>query len=232
LDETGDQAAQALPRWLLLAVSLWGGLQIMVLEICGFRVLQTNLGSSVLVTGTLLTLVMVLLSAGYYTGGVLSARWRNARGLFALLVASAAYAAVLNGPLLEPVASLGMVLRNALGSAVYLQSAAPAALLTLLLYGPPVFLMSMISPYLIRLRTLGSPSAGADPGLESGFFMSLSTAGSIFGTLLSSYLSVPFFGVTVTALATSAVFFVLAAYGWLRAGPAPERAPLVRAARV
>ena len=57
-----------LPRWLLFATSFLGGFQIMVLEICGFRVLQTTLGSSVVVTGTLLTIMMVLLSAGYYVG--------------------------------------------------------------------------------------------------------------------------------------------------------------------
>lgn len=36
--------------WLLaLALSFGGGLQIMLLEMCGFRVLQTHLGSSVVV---------------------------------------------------------------------------------------------------------------------------------------------------------------------------------------
>ncbi|HTU61346.1 MAG TPA: hypothetical protein VMF89_22985, partial [Polyangiales bacterium] len=69
----------------MLAVSFWGGFQIMVLEMCGFRVLQTHLGSSVVVTGTLLTIIMVLLAGGYYTGGLLSARFQNARAILALL---------------------------------------------------------------------------------------------------------------------------------------------------
>jgi small-conductance mechanosensitive channel len=72
---TSNGSSEASQAWLLYAVSFWGGFQIMVLEMCGFRVLQTNLGSSVIVTGTLLTLIMVLLSAGYYTGGRLSRRF-------------------------------------------------------------------------------------------------------------------------------------------------------------
>ena len=244
MDDTGRElsSGSALPRWLLYCISFWGGFQIMVLEICGFRVLQTNLGSSVIVTGTLLTLIMVLLSVGYYAGGVLSRRWHSgSRGLFSLLLGAALYAAVANGPLLEPIAALGLALRESLGGHPYLQSIVPSALLCLVLYGPPVLVMSMISPYLIRLRTssgaaqgkgdaanAGAARGAGDAGIESGFFMSLSTVGSIAGTMLSSYLSVPFFGVHVTALVTSAAFFALVGAAWLLSGPLEPRARLVK----
>ncbi|HTV21699.1 MAG TPA: fused MFS/spermidine synthase [Polyangiaceae bacterium] len=244
MDDAGRELSSgaALPRWLLYAISFWGGFQIMVLEICGFRVLQTNLGSSVIVTGTLLTLIMVLLSAGYYAGGVLSKRWHSgSRGLFSLLLGAALYSALANGPLLEPIAAFGLSLREGLGGHTYLQSIVPSALLCLVLYGPPVLVMSMISPYLIRLRTNASgarpagepraageaPRAG-DAGIESGFFMSLSTVGSIAGTMLASYLTVPFFGVHVTALVTSAGFFALVAVAWLLSGPLEPRARLLK----
>jgi spermidine synthase len=232
MDDVGREpsSAPALPRGLLYGISFWGGFQIMVLEICGFRVLQTHLGSSVIVTGTLLTLIMVLLSAGYYAGGVLSRRWQSgSRGLFSLLLAAALYSAVANGPLLEPIAALGLGLRNALGAHPYLQSILPAALLCVLLYGPPVLVMSMISPYLIRLRTkAGGAERAGDAGIESGFFMSLSTIGSIAGTMLSSYLSVPFFGVHVTAMVSSAGFFALVGAAWLLSGPLEPRARLLK----
>lgn len=222
----------ALPRGLLYGISFWGGFQIMVLEICGFRVLATHLGSSVIVTGTLLTLIMVLLSAGYYAGGVLSRRWQSGpRKLLSLLLGAGLYSAVANGPLLEPVAAVGLALRTALGGHAYLQSILPSALLCLVLYGPPVLVMSMISPYLIQLRTSAGQRAG-DAGIESGFFMSLSTVGSIVGTMLSSYLSVPFFGVHVTAVVSSAGFFALVGVAWLLAGPLEPRARLVKSTSV
>jgi predicted membrane-bound spermidine synthase len=225
-DAARESPAQPLPRALRLAISFGGGFQIMVLEICGFRVLQNNLGSSVVVTGTLLTSIMVVLSAGYYTGGRLSRRWQSAsRRLLALLLGAALYSVLVHSLLLEPIAAVGTALRNQLGGRVYLQSLAPAALLSVVLYGPPVFVMSMISPYLIRLRTQACASdTGADAGVESGFFMSLSSIGSIVGTMLSSYLSVPFFGVNVTAVASSAAFFALVATAWLRSTPVLPRA--------
>src|SRR5688572_21187425 len=175
------------PLWLLYAVSFWGGLQIMVLEVCGFKVLQTNLGSSVFVTGTLLTSIMVLLSLGYYAGGRLSARLQSARGLFGLLVLAALYTELVTSVLLEPISTLSLALHTALGAHPLLRAGVPAGALTLLFYGPPVFLLSMISPYWIRIRSMSATDGRANPGQQSGFFMSLSTVGSIVGTLLASY---------------------------------------------
>lgn len=213
--------ASARPRWLLYAVSFWGGFQIMVLEMCGFRVLQTNLGSSVIVTGTLLTLIMVLLSAGYYTGGKLSRRFGAARPLLGLLLISSVYTELATALLMEPLGQVSLQVYDALADHSYLQTGVPAALLTLLLYGPPVFVMSMISPFLIRLQSVLQPDA--DPGVASGFFMSLSTIGSIAGTMLASYVLIPFFGVTVAASASNAVFLALVAFAFIRHGKAPSR---------
>ncbi|MET0414053.1 MAG: fused MFS/spermidine synthase, partial [Polyangiaceae bacterium] len=218
--------APALPRWLLFTLSFAGGFEIMVLEICGFRVLATNLGSSVIVTGTLLTVVMIVLSLGYYTGGVLSTRRGGARGLFGLLVLSAAYTGVITAFALEPLAAVSLALHDALGEHVFLRSGLPATLLSVILYGPPVFVMSMISPYLIRLRTLGARQG--DPGVQSGFFMSLSTLGSIAGTMLASYVLVPFFGVERSALWSSALFLLIACACWLKAGALGARAQGLR----
>jgi len=204
---------RAFPQSLLFGISFWGGLQIMVLEVCGFRVLQTNLGSSVVVTGTLLTLIMVLLSLGYYTGGLLSQQLNNPSWIFVILASAAVYTALVTTPLLTPIVGLSVMLRSGLYMQPYLRAVIPAATLSILLYGPPVFAMSMISPYFIRLRMLDASEAAGDAGRQSGFFMSLSTAGSIVGTMVASYLLVPLYGVPFTVLATDGVFFVLVAWG-------------------
>lgn len=219
-------AASGAPASLLLAVSFAGGFFIMVLEICALRVLSTHLGSSVFVTGTLLTLYMVLLSVGYYAGGLLSGRWGRApRVLFGLMLAAALYAGLLHALWLDALGGLGFALREALEARWFLQPILPAALLTLLLYGPPVLILSMISPFLIRLRATPGPAgasgsaASGDAGVQAGFFMSLSTIGGIAGTMLSSYVSVPLAGVRWTVLGASLAFSGLVAAAWLRAGP-------------
>jgi spermidine synthase len=215
------------PRWLLYAVSFSGGFQIMVLEMCGFRVLQTNFGSSVVVTGTLLTLIMVLLSAGYSLGGLLSKRFGGARQLFGLLMIAAVYSEIATRLLMVPLGKLGLDLYDALEGSPFLQTGLPTALQTFVLYGPPVLLISMISPFLIRLRT--QHEQGADAGVASGFFMSMSTIGSIAGTMLSSYVSIPFYGVEAAASASNVVFLVLVSFGFIRESGSLARAVRLRA---
>jgi len=200
---------------LLYVISFFGGFQIMLLEVCGFRMLQTNLGSSVVVTGTLLTLVMVLLSGGYYAGGRLSGA--GVRLLLVLLLLGTVYTHVCNVLYPEVFAAWGLDLRDRLYGDPVLESGVPAAFLSLALYGPPVVAMSMISPVLIRLRT--GDGAG-DAGRSAGFFMALSTVGSIVGTMVGSYWLIPFHGVTVTVASANAVFAFILAVGYVLTGGA------------
>jgi hypothetical protein len=217
-------APSSYERPLLLALSFLGGFQVMALEVCGFRTLQVNLGSSVVVTGTLLTLIMVVLSIGYYLGGTLRAL-HSPRALCLLLLAAGAYAYVVNVILLDSIGGLAVSLRNALEGSDSLEVGLPASVLSLLLYGPPVLALSMISPCLIRYE---AEHAHSDAGQSSGFFMSLSTAGSIFGSLLASYVLIPLYGVRATASWTNAVLSVVLVLGVLvfaRSGRQRELAP-------
>jgi len=201
----------------------------MVLEICGFRVLPTYLGSSVIVTGTLLTVFMLLMSAGYYAGGLFSAVAKRESALFLLLILAAAYAKVAAGDLSQWIALLVVSLRGILPAHPYFQTGVPTAVLTFLLYGPPVFIASLASPYLIHLRSARDAEQGATAGLQSGLFMALATFGSIAGTVLGSFALVPFAGVELTVNISAALLFVLAVFGWVKL---EALSPRVRAARV
>jgi hypothetical protein len=143
-------------------------------------------------------------------------------------MAAALYTVVVSGQLLEPIAALVVSWRGQLPDEPYLRGGLSAALLTLALYGPPVFALSEMSPHWIRLGTAASGDEGEVEGRETGRFMSLSTLGSIVGTIAGSFLLVPFFGVQVSGNAVAVVLFVVAAVGWLkqpasspRVGPAP-----------
>lgn len=214
-----DLADARFARPLLLALSFLGGFQIMALEVSGFRTLAVNLGSSVVVTGTLLTLIMIVLAFGYYFGGSLR-RLRSPRALCFCLLGACAYTQIVNVILLDRVGDLGFDLRDLLIGLDYLEVGLPAAFLSTVLYGPPVLMMSMISPCLIRLQ---SQQPSADVGKSSGFIMSLSTAGSIFGTLLASYVLIPLLGVRTTVAASNALFFCVVTLALLMSGRGPQR---------
>jgi hypothetical protein len=77
------------------------------------------------------------------------------------MLAAALYAGLLHALWLDELGSAAFAVREALDGRPFLQPILPAALLTLLLYGPPVLVLSMISPFLIRLRTAPPRRAAA-----------------------------------------------------------------------
>ncbi|MEY4579582.1 MAG: hypothetical protein RL701_4285 [Pseudomonadota bacterium] len=98
-------------------------------------------------------------------GGTLQ-RLHSPRALCGLLLAACVYTQFSNVILLDRIGDLGLDLRELLDGLGHLEVGLPAALLSLLLYGPPVLAMSMISPCLIRLE---SEQPSSDAGKKSGF---------------------------------------------------------------
>jgi spermidine synthase len=171
------------------------GFNVMLLEMCGFRVLQTEFGSSIYVTGALLALVMIALSAGYYLGGRASARFGSIYYLVVTLALAAAYVFVVDVMLVSSVLDFCFELRGRFSGPVAINGI-PPAIATMALYFPPMLALSQTSPFLVRLIA----SRRADPriGAAAGNTMAVSTVGSIVGTLIPSFVLIPEAGVVRT----------------------------------
>jgi len=167
-------------HYLVVFVS---GAVLMALEIAGSRILAPNFGSSIFVWGSLISVVMTALSIGYYWGGWMSAREPTYGKLATLLVIPGIVIFFL--PFVYPtindwIASLD--LGNRLSPLF-----ACAALFLL----PGVFL-GTVSPYVIRLAATKLNTVGS----TAGTLYAVSTAGSIFGTLLTAFYLIPVLGVS------------------------------------
>ena len=160
------------------------GAVLMGLEIAGSRVLAPHFGNSVFVWGSLISVFLVALSLGYFFGGRLADRYpshvllSSICALVSLLIF--ALAAVANG-------LCGALLDVGLG-----ERGGPLVA-SLLLFLPPSVGMGMVSPFAIRLATQSVASVGK----ISGNLYALSTAGSIAGTLLTTFVLIPLIGVSV-----------------------------------
>lgn len=199
------------------ALAFTGGFNIMLLEMCAFRVLQTAFGSSIHVTGALLALVMVALALGYHIGGRLS---RRPGATLAYLqwsaLAAVAYVFVVHVWLGEPILDGLFDLRASLGHPVA-RSTIPGSLATVVLYLPPMLALAQIGPYLVR-HLVGNASderRGDVSGAVAGNVMAVSTVGSIAGTLLPSFLLIPAFGVPGTLIVFEVSTLIVAAAGLL-----------------
>jgi spermidine synthase len=168
---------------LLLAVVVFiSGAVLMALEIVGSRVLAPYFGSSIFVWGSLISVVMTALSIGYYWGGWLSAREPSYGKLLILLLLPGVIIFFL--PFMYPSVNEWIV---AIDFGNRLNPLIACSALFLL---PGIFI-GTISPYVIRLAATQLHTVGS----TAGTLYAISTAGSIFGTLLTAFFLIPALGV-------------------------------------
>ena len=190
-----DIAAGERPGGFALGALVFGaGIGALATEITASRLLAPYFGSSTIVWANLIGIVLGALALGYWLGGRLADRRPEPRLLGAIVLAAAAFIALIPfaaKPFLDftveglDTASAGAVI----GSFVAV----------LLLCAPPVVLLGMVSPFAIRLAV----SAIATAGAVAGRLYALSTAGSLVGTFLPALVLIP-------AIGTQRTFLVIA----------------------
>jgi predicted membrane-bound spermidine synthase len=196
----------------------------MLLEMCAFRVLSTQFGSSIYVTGILLTLVMVALSMGYLAGGRLSLRYTSLRPLIISLACVTVYVEITHVLFSGRILDECFTLQERIHTFVVAETL-PPGLATLALYVLPMMVLAQISPYLVRLMMHVGKGETNGVGVASGKLMATSTVGSIFGTLATSFLLIPLLGIRHTLFFFIALNIITILGGlWFSQAPSVERA--------
>ena len=204
---------------LAYTLSFLGGFHVMAIEMCAFRTLQWTYGSSIYVSGSLLTLIMVALALGYRLGGVWSARTDSLRPLFIALLLAVGYLGLTSHLGISSILAATLDLRSQFSS-LTLRYSVPPAITTVLLYFPPMLALSLVSPFLAR-ALLDRQTDSSRGGLTVGTVMAVSTLGSIAGTLLASFVLVPSWGTDRTLMLVEATTLLIAGVGlWSQRGGA------------
>ena len=168
--------------WIIAVIE---GFSTLAVEVIAIRLAIPVVGSSVTLTGVMLGVVLLALSAGYWRGGVLSARWNKTQTRNALarnlIVAAVIYGAVafpLEATLLEKLLDMGLSLPMAIG--------VTATLLFLI----PIYLASQTVPMLAELTNIDGKA-----GKASGKVLFYSTLGSVAGGIVTPVWLFPNIGV-------------------------------------
>ncbi len=184
-EETGSSRS---PKAMLGLAALAGGAGSMALEITGVRLLAPWFGTSVQAWTNVIGLVLGAMAAGYLLGGRLADRASRPRPGIPLLAAGILAAA---SPLLLPRLA-GFFLDPSLPLEGALGVMAAASLpVSALLFGPAVFLLGMVPPFLVKAWADGNP---ARVGRASGTIYALGTLGALGGTFLPTWWLVPALG--------------------------------------
>ena len=180
------------------AAAFGGGFVIKSLELLGGRVLAPWFGGSIHVWGSVITVFMVALAAGYLIGGRLSLRSPTLDKLAGAFLC----AAVVLYPLVHVADPAMRWIFDAIEDPRYGSLAA-----SIVLFAPPTVLLGMISPYAVRLLVRNAPESGR----VAGTLYFVSTLGSAAGTLGTSFYFVLWFRVDSIVTGLVATLVVLAA---------------------
>lgn len=192
--------------WLLIVQVFVAGAVSLAIEMAASRLLAPNFGSSLFVWASLIGLILLYLTIGYYLGGRLADRYPHAQALYMITLLAALLTGIV--PLIaQPVLDWSLHLFANSSLVIFYGS----LLSVIVLFALPMILLGCVSPYAIRLRINQLGSAGR----TAGMLYAISTAGSIVGTFLPVLVLLPDIGTRATFFSAALILALLSIVGLL-----------------
>jgi len=190
-------------RYILFTVFI-SGMTTLAAELAAGRLIGNVFGTSNIVWATIIGLILIYLTFGYFLGG----KWADANPKPIAMYRVLAWGAFTLG--LVPYVA-GPVLRSAANAFDVLNIGILGAsfVAVLVLFIVPITLLGTISPFAIRLLVDDTAHAGQ----TSGQIYAISTLGSFIGTFLPTLVFIPAIGTTKTFLLFSLVLLFVALAG-------------------
>ena len=151
------------------------GAMTMVLELVAARVLSPYVGSSNLIWTSIIGIMLICMSLGYWVGGKIADKGGDIKQLSEFILISAIATSMI--PILE------IVIVNNLAE-IMKELIVVAIISATFLFGIPSFMLATASPIAVKLKNEEENQIGT----ISGKISSLSTIGSIIGTFLAGFL--------------------------------------------
>src|SRR5437763_4436406 len=194
--ETGSRTVTTRPHppsfaAMIYLVAFVTGAIVMSFEMLGSRYLAPAFGAGIYTWASLISTVLAALCAGYFLGGYAADRYPSPAILGATVAIGSIYMLLLPGFSDEIVQFFAWQIDDIrLGSL--------AAAMAIMFF--PVTFLGMYSPFAIRL----SLHSAQRSGIVSGTVYGVSTAGSIVGTLGTTFVLIPALGTRAITLALGA----------------------------
>ena len=194
-----------LQGWLLIVQVFVAGAASLAVEMSAMRLLPIYFGDTVLATSSLIGLILLYLTIGYYLGGYQADRRPSARLFYIISAIAALFISLI--PLLAPPILRWSQLTFLPNSPQNVFVGSVVAVI--LVFAIPTILLGSTSPFAIRL----SVEHIGKLGQTSGMLYAVSTAGSIVGTFLSVLVFLPNQGTTRTFMIFAATLLLVSVIG-------------------
>nr|MCR5741232.1 fused MFS/spermidine synthase [Gammaproteobacteria bacterium] len=177
------------------------GVSVMGIEIASNRLLSPYLSSSQVVLTVITGIVLIAMSIGNILGGRLSDKHNSIKYLYIMMVISGIYVCIVPFVGKYVIAGIAVVFALFVESGLIIYT---TILSCIVLIVPPLLILGMVTPSLIRY-SLGQKASGKIIGsLEA-----LNTTGSIIGTFLPTFLTIPYIGTMYTFIIFGSLLIIL-----------------------
>ena len=190
-------------KFLYVYVFLTGA-AVMGTEMAASKLAAPYFGTSTIVWANIIGIILLAMSAGYFVGGKIADRYPYPSLLFTLSLSAGILLTLI--PLITRTL-FSYLVNGILGTPIYLIILTFVGML--LVFAPPIFILAMVSPFVLRLW---APDA-SETGKVAGRLNAFSTLGSIVGTFLPSLVLIPAFGTRSTVYVLALTLIAVSAWG-------------------
>jgi len=183
---------------LYIAVFI-SGMVSLAAEMAASRLLGNYFGTSNLVWASIIGLILIYLTFGYFLGG----KWADRSPRMSTFLSILAWAALALA--IVPLASRPILkLSSQAFDQLWMGDLVGSFVVVMILFIIPITLLGTASPFAIRIAIQDAKQAGE----ISGRIYAISTLGSFFGTFLPSIILIPLIGTYLTFLVISSVLLI------------------------
>ena len=186
-------------RFTLEIVVFICGAVVMAYEIIGSRMLGPYVGTSMVVWTSIIGVILLSLSVGYYWGGRIADQKPRADVLSMYIFLAGLF--IILSTLLKDY--LLTFLMNTLKNVNVV-----SVVSSLLLFAFPALMLGMVSPYAARIKIKSVEKSGS----TVGNLYAISTVGSILGVFLAGFYFIPNFKITSILLILAIVLIAVSLY--------------------
>ena len=193
----------------IYVTSFFCGMTIMAVELSASRLLAPYFGTSSIIWTVIIGLIMISLSLGNVLGGRSADKHNNLGRLFSLVWISAIWIAVIPFVGKYVIAFSAIIMMWILPNNLLV---AGSVFSCLVVFSIPLVILGMASPYLVKLGVRDMENSGR----TTGEIYATSTVGSIIGTFIPTFLTIPYIGTQKTFLVFSLALNLICLYYFIK----------------
>ena len=189
-------------KWFLYLTEFFSGMSVMAVELGASRLLAPYFSSSQIVWTLIIGTIMIAMALGNVLGGRLADKNKPDR-LYVLLLVDAIWIGLIPFVSKYVIAGISFLFALFIKSNFLIWASLASCLL---LFVGPCLILGMITPSLIKYAVRSLENNGRIVGeLEA-----LQTIGSIIGTFIPTFVTIPLFGTAVTFIVFASILLTLA----------------------